>query len=990
MTTSTFRRSASLLILLVLHPWAGAAIYYVDALGGDDARSGASPSLAWRTLAHVSSAQVQGMLAPGDRVLFQSGQSFAGALVASASGAVGAPITYGSYAGSYGTGAKPVIQGSIVATGWTAVGGGVWECACPGAAAAVNVVTLDGAMQAMGRFPNADAPNGGYLTFESHVGTTSITDLQLSATPDWTGAEVVIRKVHWIIDRNRITAHSGNTVSYASASVYQPQLGFGYFIQNDARTLDAVGEWYFDPSTTKLRVCFGPAGPGVRVVRVGAIDTLVDVAGRHDITIDGLALLEANRDAIDAHGSVGIRVQDCTIACSGNDAVLGSGSDHIAIERCAIAWTGNIAIDCAYPEGPHAVIRGNAITDTAVIAGMGGSGDGTYQAIMAFGDGSIVEDNSIERTGYIAINFQGNDVLVRDNVIDGFGLLKDDGGGIYTYSGMNPPAFTRRRVVGNIVLNGIGAPAGTETTAGYSHGIYLDDNTPNVELSGNSIAYCSASGIFLHNAHDIAITGNTVFGNGRQMLMDHSFNSPGTDPIRNVVSTDNIFCSRTSHQLVLDLWSDADDFGQFGPFDRNCYARPLDARAQDGGFTITTKINGQVAVAHDLQRWKSHSLRDGASRTAAVRIAPYTVSSLGANLYGNPTFDAGTNDAGAWSVANNATVSWNSGGRLDGGAMQFGFQPASGTPNPSILTFGVQAVQSTKSYVLRFSAIASGELSFEVYLRNLAGERLAPSSFGGVGTSRGEREYLFTAPVDTASPMVDFDFNESSAHGPFWMDNVRLCPAVVALTDPDACMRFECNRGGTPRTVALSEDYVDMDGLRRSGSVVIAPHASLILVKASAVSSPVITSGVSISAAPGAVVSYAITASHAPTSFSASGLPTGLSLDAATGLISGVPTALGTSSITVSASNADGTGTLIVTLSIGVAAASPAAPPAHGGASTDGGGHSHVSCGLGSGLALVLGTSLFWRLQRLPLAARQHGDAIRASACERGTRLRPA
>ena len=51
---------------------------------------------------------------------------------------------------------------------------------------------------------------------------------------------------------------------------------------------------------------------------------------------------------------------------------------------------------------------------------------------------------------------------------------------------------------------------------------------------------------------------------------------------------------------------------------------------------------------------------------------------------------------------------------------------------------------------------------------------------------------------------------------------------------------------------------------------------------------------------------YTITASNSPSSFNATGLPPGLSLNAATGLISGIPSVTGTYPVTVSATNSLG------------------------------------------------------------------------------------
>jgi len=88
--------------------------------------------------------------------------------------------------------------------------------------------------------------------------------------------------------------------------------------------------------------------------------------------------------------------------------------------------------------------------------------------------------------------------------------------------------------------------------------------------------------------------------------------------------------------------------------------------------------------------------------------------------------------------------------------------------------------------------------------------------------------------------------------------------------------------------------------------------------------SPVITSSTSASGTVGTAFSYQITASNSPTSYSATGLPSGLSVNTGTGAITGTPGAGGTSSVTIGATNAGGTGTATLTLTISAAGSPPA------------------------------------------------------------------
>lgn len=127
---------------------------------------------------------------------------------------------------------------------------------------------------------------------------------------------------------------------------------------------------------------------------------------------------------------------------------------------------------------------------------------------------------------------------------------------------------------------------------------------------------------------------------------------------------------------------------------------------------------------------------------------------------------------------------------------------------------------------------------------------------------------------------------------------------------------------------------------------------------------PVITSAGTASGVVGAAFTYQIAATNSPTSFTASNLPAGLSMNAS-GLISGTPTTSGSSNVVVSATNATPrTGSRVVVMTI--SGGSNPAPP--GPASVSSGGSSS-GCGAGStsamlGLLLMLGMTLIGSRRR--------------------------
>jgi len=105
------RRLLALLILLAAPAWA--ATYYVKN-GGSDAATGLSDALAWETIAKVNGSS----FSPGDSILFKKDSTWREQLTVPSSGTNGSPIMFGAY----GTGADPIILGSInkdAAEDWT-------------------------------------------------------------------------------------------------------------------------------------------------------------------------------------------------------------------------------------------------------------------------------------------------------------------------------------------------------------------------------------------------------------------------------------------------------------------------------------------------------------------------------------------------------------------------------------------------------------------------------------------------------------------------------------------------------------------------------------------------------------------------------------------------------------------------------------------------------------------------------------------------------
>src|SRR5688500_4855946 len=155
------------LLVYLLHS-ANASTYYFSATSGDDSRTSIeaqNPSTPWKTLNKLNS--FFSSLQPGDIVLLKRGETFYGSITVNQSGTGSAPITIGAY----GTGNRPVITSLVTLSGWKAdsVYSGVYESAANSAFdAEVRIVLLNSVVKQIGRYPNANTANKGYLTLESH------------------------------------------------------------------------------------------------------------------------------------------------------------------------------------------------------------------------------------------------------------------------------------------------------------------------------------------------------------------------------------------------------------------------------------------------------------------------------------------------------------------------------------------------------------------------------------------------------------------------------------------------------------------------------------------------------------------------------------------------------------------------------------------------------------------------------------------------------
>jgi hypothetical protein len=795
--------------------------YYFSSTNGDDSRSSTqakNSSTPWKTISKLNS--VMSTLQSGDAVLFNRGDVFDGGINMTTSG-----ITFSSY----GSGLKPVINGFSQVTNWTSLGNGIWQASC-NSSDRVNNVIMNGVSQQLGRYPNITDPNKGYLSLESHAGTYLITDNQLSGSPNWTGAEVVIRKQHWVLDRCLITNHSGNNIYYNSPTAHEPNDGYGYFIQNSPLTLDQLGEWYFDPSQKVLKMYFGSNNPNSYDIRASTVNNLATIAGRSNILIDNLFFQGADDYGIKIDNSQTIHVQNCNIDLSGTNAVTAQTVSSFTFENSSITNTNNNALQCNAVSNTS--IRNNTVQNTGLRPGMGQSANQQYNGIYTEGSGNTVELNNVLNTGLSGITFAGDNLSVKNNYVNTFCLTVDDGGGIYGWGDLTK---FNRKIVGNIVMNGIGAFEGTTDTGPTgSSGIYHDDESANVDMTDNSVANCSRSGIFIHNSHEMLMRNNTVFNSQTQLSMVHDPISI-LNPIRNVTLDNNILFSKKASQFVMEMSSTTNDLTSFGSFTNNYYDRPID----DNGIINTLYKDNSGTYQYnfyDVNGWKTaFPAYDQYSKGSPMKIPSYKITSFnGGNRYSNSTFSSNTGNVYCLSSPGKCAVSWNSGGRLDGGALQVTFDGGNGAVNPVGLYTDIGPTTAGKTYQIKFSIVGgnAGKTIKAFLLDGTTYARLSDTKYFSVSNSRSENDFLYIASASASATILTFEI--AGPDIPYWLDNLQVYDVNTNFTNPDDYIKFVYNPTSSATSVSLGGNYVDARNNFYSGSINLAPYTSAVLINQAA------------------------------------------------------------------------------------------------------------------------------------------------------------
>lgn len=409
-------------------------------------------------------------------------------------------LQFCSYSLNGGSRNEPIISGfTTITSGWTDEGGGIYSKVI-NPESAPNMLTIDGVQMGMGRYPNT----GSYLTYESASTNVSITDNELTGTPDWTGSEVVINKNDYRWDRNIITDHTNGTLTYVSlGSTNNASAGRHYFIQNDIKTLDQFGEWYYNSETSMIYVYFGATDPTTVTTKVSVVDNLITNSGYSNISVNNIRLEGANKSAaLFGSGSDYAEFNKCDFQFIAGDGLTLSGNYNTVKNSTFANITGGNSTGWeigggAFFLGTHGSIKNSTFTDIGIIVGQAYSAAYTIPAIFT-DDYPLFENNSIDSCGYMGVYFHTDAQYgtIQYNKFNHTATFLSDAAAIYMAYNK-----TGTKIQHNIILNSGG------------NGIYLDNTAYGVDVSDNIVLNSNFAGIKVHKGSYDTITNNTLYGN---------------------------------------------------------------------------------------------------------------------------------------------------------------------------------------------------------------------------------------------------------------------------------------------------------------------------------------------------------------------------------------------------------------------------------------------------------------------------------------------
>jgi parallel beta-helix repeat protein len=413
---------------------------------------------------------------------------------------------------------RPTLKLTNPVNGWRAAGAGIYIADIDYAA---QQVFVDGIRLAPASFPvgassiaqegdSADAGRSGSRWLADEA-IESLSGRSLD------GAQVHLRTTPWSIEARTVVRQEAGRLFFDSPTRFPVRKNVRYTLSGKPWMLEQGPGWAWERSEHRLYVRL-PDGshPGKRV-EATRFDTGLLATGANKLSVSGLRIFGSGGD--------GLRCAKCQQVELGDIEILDAGRDGVGLEEASDLRISGLLIQRAARDGLNLLRsqRGEVFENRLEDIGNGGWPQSSRAAINAGSTSELnIHHNCIQQAGYNGINF-GRLSRVANNALAHICLALDDCGAIYSWANTDPRPLNSE-VNGNIIENVVGNRTRSPESWTLAAGIYLDDLTNGVRVTGN-VVNKAERGVMLHNAFDNVVQNNILFGSRTNALVigtDHS------------------------------------------------------------------------------------------------------------------------------------------------------------------------------------------------------------------------------------------------------------------------------------------------------------------------------------------------------------------------------------------------------------------------------------------------------------------------------------
>ncbi|KAJ3430832.1 secreted protein-related [Anaeramoeba flamelloides] len=787
-----------LLIFLILFQAQVQCTDYYISNSGDDSNDGLTKDTAFETISAISSP----LNTAGNSFFFKRGDTFRGKIVIKKESTT---------ISDYGSGDLPVIKGSVVLGTWQKHDGNIWVIDAPSRPSDVDEddFTIDMLFRDGEYLTVARHPDTGYYRIESASNKVSFTDSHLNeATSYWVDADVHVRSWSWLWEIRTVSSFSNGKVTWEDAmtglsdTLYE---GWGYYLDNTYKALDAENEWYYDSSNNKIYI-YTESDPNSHTYEATIYDNgITAIWHLHDSLIENIEVQHYN--------NIGIYINQCDRVVVRNNRILWAG------QKGSYAWSPidytfennyiQYALDMGFHWGSSSdtdigdnLISNNEIVDTSLICGRHSLWGGVGAKIG--GNGVNFVNNKITNTASNGMGLEGGENTLDGNFVQNTCMCYNDCGVIYVKEKTNILNNHFKNPVGDMLASGL---YNGKWFGKILFGIYFHTASDGSTVTGNTVEECYNAGLYSLDGINNKINENLFYNNGVSMITKVDNNDPG-----NNVLEDNIFFSAAQEQYSFSRSVDQN----FGSFKNNKHISPLSSIHINADerypLSLYQKHNAGKSTGstsnnyHDYEQW--HFCNND-------RIVTWPLDS--------------EEEVDRWGGASTISLSYDS--ETMGGSMKVTFNSASATtiyPNEDYVT------QITRPYHIKFTIKAFEKTTIKLQFteQNSTGWIHIYERVYGIEATERTYHAVFDSDVVSNNGKIRISSTEFSKTATIWIKDVSIEEIDANVWDVSSVYPLFCNEGTSSESFDLGTvSYMNVDGNNAGSSLTVPKKSCTALIR---------------------------------------------------------------------------------------------------------------------------------------------------------------